>query len=201
MSPETLTARDLAEIVLWSFLIAQGAAVLYILRRVERFLTPAAAGPPLGLALPRRVYDGAFPGRVDVGGDRDRPSILLFTSLYCEKCKANEPFMLAFCRANTSRFDVVLIGTGPLDETRAYAQQLPLSQSGVSLAVLETLEQRERDFGVRVAPFMLILDRRGVIVAKGRAIWEGEFRDIAAASGLNPEIPSRPVRTRTAYHD
>lgn len=194
-----LTPRALADIVLWLFLIAQGIAFLYLLHRIDRFLTPATAGPPLGLALPQRLYDEAFATRVTIGGDRDRPSILMFTSLYCEKCKASEPFLLAFCQANAARFHVAFIGSGPAEENRAYARRLGLSESGVPLVVLASPQERERDFGVRVAPYMLMLDRRGVIVAKGRVAFAADFREIAASSGLDPEIPARSVSPQTAY--
>lgn len=187
---QELSPGDVAYAVLWVFVIVEGLVVVALVQRLRRLVTPVWLGPPLGLALPKRSYPSVDGDLLSVGGDRDRPAILAFTSPNCAKCRAAAPFLFPFCRANAERFQVVFFSYGPAAGNREYARENALDQAGLPVALLEP-ELRERDFGVRGAPFVLLLDGRGVIVAKGRVEWEDELRQIARASGLGPILPGR----------
>ncbi|MDX6739543.1 hypothetical protein [Actinocorallia sp. A-T 12471] len=129
---------------------------------------------PLGARMldtgPRVGQEGpAFSGLVDhlnrstdVGGRRDRPQLVLFTSPTCSTCKSLLPGVLAMARAEKD-LDVVLVSDGSPQEHERF---LAGTQLGPHVAYLDAAEVGIA-YQVGTTPYGIALDAHGVVRAKG----------------------------------
>ena len=137
----------LAFVVLWLLVVVLCIVVIALARQVGTLhlrLGPRGAleiddeGPPLGQTLPTLSATGAEPGSAPVTiGGAGRPRLVLFSTETCAVCREVAPGIPAAAAA------------GRLE---------PI--------VVHDIEA-ERIYGVPGTPFVLVLDERGIVRAKG----------------------------------
>lgn len=119
-------------------------------------------GPAVGEMAPMLSVATLAGDRIAVGGAgaRGRSRLLLFVSPTCPVCKKLLPIACSF--ANAERVDVLLVGDGDEAEQRAMVQQFGLE----SLPYVNS-PQVGMTFRVGKLPYAVLLDREGIIRAKG----------------------------------
>lgn len=164
------TALAVSTALLWVAVVALGAICLALVRQIgilyERIM-PAGAlmidkGPAVGAIAPTFELTDIRGTRVKIGGidTAGRSTLLFFLSPTCPVCKKLLPIAKSF--AAGENLQVILIGDGELDEQRRMIedhalQALPFVVSpAVGMA-----------FQVGKLPYAVLIDREGVIRAKG----------------------------------
>ena len=119
-------------------------------------------GPSIGDSAPVVVATTLGGERVEVGGARPtaRASLLLFVSPTCPVCKKLLPIARSF--ADAERIAVTLIGDGDLAEQRAMVQRFGLE--GIPYVHAPEVGIT---YQVGKLPYAVLIDRHGVIRAKG----------------------------------
>jgi thiol-disulfide isomerase/thioredoxin len=136
---------------------------------------PAQSTRPvaIGEALPplRRPDLAGHP--IDLGGERDEPTLLLFWSPGCGPCRELLPELLAFDRAAV-RPRLIVVGRGPIGLNRA--------AGFVSPVVMDDDRSVARALGVTGTPAAVLVDERGLVASRAARGAEGVRTLLAAAS-------------------
>jgi methylamine dehydrogenase accessory protein MauD len=133
-------------------------------------------GPEVGEMAPTLRVRSMADQAVQIGGAnaKGRSTLLMFVSPSCPVCKKLLPIAKSF--SSRENFDVVLVGDGDLDEQRRMIQKegletLPyLSGPEVGMA-----------FQVGKLPYAVLIDRDGVVRAKGLVNSREHLESLAVA--------------------
>ena len=161
----------LSQLLLWTAVIVEGLLIAALARQVgilhER-IAPAGA-----LTLHQKVSVGevATPmtvvtidgGRLEVGGERDgRSQLLFFASPDCPVCKSLLPVVRSAAKAESGWLDVVIAGDGTEPAYRKLA-----GEHGLGDLPLVLSEALGRAFGVSKLPYAVLLDEEGRVASLG----------------------------------
>jgi len=165
-----MDALTVSVILLWLAVLALAVMLWALSRQVgvlfERVAPMGAlvtdAGPAVGSASPRFELQGVQSEPVRLGQATERATLVFFLSPTCPVCKKLIPVLKALVRDERRHLDIVLASDGERAEHLRFVtshglQDLPY--------VLST----ELGMAYRVSrlPYAVLLDRQGVVAAKG----------------------------------
>jgi methylamine dehydrogenase accessory protein MauD len=165
-----MDAMTVSVVLLWLAVIVLGVMLWALSRQVgvlfERVAPMGAlvtdAGPAVGDASPSFQLRGIQSEPVAIGGPADKPTLVFFLSPTCPVCKKLIPVLKALVRDEQRALSVVLASDGEKAEHLRFVNDQGL---GAMPYVLST----ELGMGYRVSrlPYAVLLDRQGVVSAKG----------------------------------
>lgn len=177
--------------VVGAFLVVQGLVVFYLAQQLmARAVRDNKQGPPLGLALQARTFESTEGGSVTLGGDADRPTLVIFSDTRCHLCKSLGPELAAIANLNADAFHVVYEVEGPsAEDLTAYRETSIVDQARASLLTVADPGIRQRKFDIVPTPFALLLNTSGVIVSRGYLVGPHVLPRLVKASGLPLQFP------------
>lgn len=165
-----MNALTVSVVLLWLAVAVLAVLLWAISRQVgvlfERVAPMGAlvtdSGPAVGTESPQYDLRGIQSEPVQIGGITARPTLVFFLSPTCPVCKKLLPVLKSLQRDEGQRLSVVLASDG---EAAAHLQFVRDQQLEALPYVLST----ELGMGYRVSrlPYGVLLDQRGVVVAKG----------------------------------
>jgi methylamine dehydrogenase accessory protein MauD len=164
---DTLT---ISVVLLWLAVIALGLMLWALSRQVgvlfERVAPMGAlitdAGPAVGNASPVFALRGIQSETVDIGAAAERPTLLFFLSPTCPVCKKLIPVLKALQRDERRGLGVVLASDGEQAEHLRFVREHGLESMPYVLSTELGMSYR-----VSRLPYAVLLDRQGVVAAKG----------------------------------
>jgi methylamine dehydrogenase accessory protein MauD len=165
-----MDALTVSVVLLWLGVIALGLMVWALSRQVgvlfERVAPMGAlvtdAGPAVGSESPSFLLASIESGSVTVGGAQPRPTLVFFLSPTCPVCKKLLPVLKALRRDEGRGLNIVLASDGEQAEHLRFVTEQGL---GGMPYVLST--ELGMSYRVSRLPYAVLLDRRGVVAAKG----------------------------------
>ncbi len=165
-----MSAVIASQFLLWIAVLGLGLTVLALIRQIgvlhER-VSPMGAlvndrGPDVGEMAPEMTINAVDGSPVAIGGERasGRSQLLLFVSPACPICKKLLPIATSFARGE--RLEIALVGDGDGEEQRRMIEVHRLDRSGYLNSA-----QVGMAFHVGKLPYAILIDRDGVIRAKG----------------------------------
>ncbi|MCP4039329.1 MAG: methylamine dehydrogenase accessory protein MauD [bacterium] len=162
----------ISNIVLWLVVVAMGFVIVALVRQigvlVER-IAPAGAlavreGAAVGDAAPRLGVETLGGKQIEIGAPRDdeRATLLFFLSPNCPVCDSLLPALRSLSRHEAARLDVVLASDGDREEHEAFVHRKALGSLPYVLSTDLGIA-----FGVSKLPFAAVIDREGVLRARG----------------------------------
>jgi methylamine dehydrogenase accessory protein MauD len=162
----------ISNIVLWCLVVAMGFVIVALVRQVgvlyER-VAPAGAlalreGAEVGQDAPRLSVETLAGKRIEIGGPRmdERATLLFFLSPICPVCKTLLPALLSLARHEADTIEVVLASDGERAEHEAFVEACGLGALPYVLSPSLGIS-----FGVSKLPFAALVDREGVLRARG----------------------------------
>lgn len=158
--------------LLWIIVIVEGILILALARQIgllhERFGAGGArimnAGPKIGeTVLPLDVPD-VYGHKISLGTERGKRTLLLFISTGCGTCARLMPQLKKLARTERNTLEIKLIAFGiNAEAAEKYARDQSLD-STLPLIVSDDLALR---YQVGIAPYGLVIDRAGILRAKG----------------------------------
>ncbi len=181
---DTLT---ISVVLLWLAVIALGVMLWALSRQVgvlfERVAPMGAlvtdAGPAVGEASPVFTLQGIQSETVQLGGTTERPTLLFFLSPTCPVCKKLLPVLKALLRDESRHLQVVLASDGEAAEHLRFVQDQ-------GLQAMPYLLSTELGMAYRVSrlPYAVLLDRQGVVAAKGLVNSREQFDSLLNAHDM-----------------
>jgi methylamine dehydrogenase accessory protein MauD len=165
-----MDAMTISVVLLWMGVIALGLMVWALSRQVgvlfERVAPMGAlvtdAGPAVGSESPSFLLAGIESGSVAIGGAQARPTLVFFLSPTCPVCKKLLPVLKALRRDEGRVLNIVLASDGERAEHLRFVTEQGL---GGMPYVLST--ELGMSYRVSRLPYAVLLDRQGVVAAKG----------------------------------
>ena len=164
-----MTALDVSVVLLWLAVLALGVMLWALSRQVgvlfERVAPMGAlvtdAGPAAGSAAPVFALQGLQSEAVRLGGADERATLLFFLAPTCPVCKKLIPILKSLARDEQRQVRVVLASDGDADHRQFVREQ--------QLQAFPYLLSTELGMAYRVSrlPYAVLMDRQGVIAAKG----------------------------------
>ena len=181
---DTLT---ISVVLLWLAVIALGVMLWALSRQVgvlfERVAPMGAlvtdAGPAVGDASPSFTLQGIQSETVHIGGAAERPTLLFFLSPTCPVCKKLLPVLKALLRDERRHLQVVLASDGEAADHLRFVQEQ-------GLQAMPYLLSTELGMAYRVSrlPYAVLLDRQGVVAAKGLVNSREQFDSLLNAHDM-----------------
>jgi methylamine dehydrogenase accessory protein MauD len=179
-----MSSGIVSQVLLWTVVIIQGVAIWALARQIgmlhERVAPVGAlvnmAGPGVGEKSPRMEVKALAGNSITIGAAMaSRKSLLMFfVSSTCPICKKLLPIVKDFARSE--RLEVVYVGDGEAAE-----QERLLSDYQLDPARFVNGPQIGMAFRVDKLPYTVLLDERGVIVAKGLVNSREHFESLIVA--------------------
>ena len=165
-----MNALTVSVVLLWVAVLVLGVMLWAISRQVgvlfERVAPMGAlvtdSGPAVGTESPQFDLTGIQSEPVQIGGLTAKPTLVFFLSPTCPVCKKLLPVLKAMQRDERRAVSVVLASDGErADHLRFVTEQ--------GLGHMPYVLSTELGMGYRVSrlPYGVLLDARGVVVAKG----------------------------------
>lgn len=165
-----MNALTVSVVLLWAAVLALGVMLWALSRQVgvlfERVAPMGAlvtdSGPAVGSESPQFTLTGIQSEPVQIGGFAAKPTLVFFLSPTCPVCKKLLPVLKALQRDEQRAVSVVLASDGEQAEHLRFVAEQGL---GGMPYVLST----ELGLGYRVSrlPYAVLLDRGGIVAAKG----------------------------------
>jgi len=156
----------LSYLALWILVIGIAVLQVALLREVGLIhlrLSPPEEGLELGSTAPELVAQDQAARQVYVNDYLATDiNILLFVSASCEACKQLLAELHGVTEQEFSRYQIVVIS-----RDRELAQSHPASRAQSPILFADQESQVWRDYRVARVPWAYVLDRRGVVRAKG----------------------------------
>jgi methylamine dehydrogenase accessory protein MauD len=179
-------------LALWALVIVLTAVVVAISRQLGSLsarLGPAGAaangdGPPLG-ATPEAVTVLDLGGDPVTVGGPGGPQLLLFVSPGCGACEVFLPALPAIARSGQVTPHVVT-AVDPAEAEREFASHV---------ARLISSPQILESYNVVSTPYAVVLDRLGVVKAKGTVGSIEQIETLVEAAHRRPDQPSAKLQT------
>jgi methylamine dehydrogenase accessory protein MauD len=155
-------------------------------------------GPEVGELAPtlriRSISDEVVP----IGGanTKGRSTLLMFVSPSCPVCKKLLPIAKSF--SSREKFDVILVGDGDLEEQRQMIQK-----EGLQTLPYVSGPEVGMAFQVGKLPYAVLIDRDGVIRAKGLVNSREHLESLAVAEetgygSIQAYLKARDLEERTS---
>ena len=178
-------------VALWAVVLFQGVIIFILLRQLGVIYLGTAQGVARdGLSLGQRAPEFSLPGldgaTVALRDFRDAPLLLVFGSPTCAPCKTLIPDLEAFATEKQSELRVLFLSRGEIEESRRFAQE---NGARVPIAVHPD-EALAEQYKVRVTPFAFLIDREGVVRAKGLAN-NRDHLDMLLRQAAEGHVPER----------
>ena len=165
-----MDALTVSVVLLWLAVIALGLMLWALSRQVgvlfERVAPMGAlvtdAGPAVGSESPSFLLTGIQSGSVAIGGVQERPTLVFFLSPSCPVCKKLLPVLKALRRDEGRALHIVLASDGEQAEHLRFVADQGLGEMPYVLSSELGLSYR-----VSRLPYAVLLDRRGIVAAKG----------------------------------
>jgi methylamine dehydrogenase accessory protein MauD len=165
-----MNALTVSVVLLWVAVLVLGVMLWAISRQVgvlfERVAPMGAlvtdSGPAVGTESPQFDLTGIQSEPVQIGGLTAKPTLVFFLSPTCPVCKKLLPVLKSLQRDEGQRLAVVLASDGEAAEHLKFVRDQQLEAMPYVLST-------ELGMGYRVSrlPYGVLLDARGVVVAKG----------------------------------
>jgi len=157
-------------IALWAVVLVQGAVIFLLLRQLGLMYMGTAQGVardglPVGQRAPEFTVTDLSGRAVSLADFRGLPLLLIFGSAHCAPCRNLIPDLNVFAHERQEELRVLFMSRGEAEETRRFADETGLR---VPLAVHPD-DALPEAYKARVSPFAFLIDREGVIQAKGLA--------------------------------
>ena len=152
----------------------------------------AASGPSVGSAAPRLFLEALDGTAITIGGPLPAGTgrLVLFVSSRCPICRKLIPIAVRFGRSE--RLDVVFAGDGEDDEQRAL-----VARYGIADHPFVNSRELGMTYGVDKLPHALLLDDRGLIVAKGLVNSREQLESLVVSRDSGHVSVQDFLRTRT----
>lgn len=165
-----MDAMTVSVILLWLAVIVLGVMLWALSRQVgvlfERVAPMGAlvtdAGPAVGEASPRFELTGIQSEQVQLGGAAERPTLVFFLAPTCPVCKKLIPVLKALQRDERRALGVVLASDGERADHLRFVREQGLDAMPYVLSTELGMTYR-----VSRLPYAVVLDRAGIVVAKG----------------------------------
>lgn len=157
-------------IALWAIVLFQGAVIFVLLRQLGVIYLGTAQGVANdGLAIGKAAPDFSLTQldglSVSLGSFKARPLVLIFGSPTCAPCRGLIPDLNAFARDRADELGVLFLSRGDEESARRLADEL-----SIEVPVASHPDEKLPDaYEARVTPFGFLVDKQGVIRAKGLA--------------------------------
>jgi methylamine dehydrogenase accessory protein MauD len=179
-----MSAGIVSQVLLWTVIIIQGAAIWALARQIgmlhERVAPVGAlvsmAGPGVGEKSPRMESTAMAGNTITIGAALagGKSLLMFFVSASCPICKKLLPIVKDFARSE--RLEVVYVGDGEQAEQERLVADYQLDPArfinGPQIGVA---------FRVDKLPYTVLLDEQGVIVAKGLVNSREHFESLIVA--------------------
>ena len=164
-----IEALVVSNVLLWIVVVVLAAVVVALARQVgvlhERIAPvgalATAGGPAVGDAAPVLELSDIDGRALRVGGSADVATLLFFVSPTCPVCKSLLPTLERVVERETG-VKLVLASDGPIDEHRAFLADNDLGRFPYLLSA-----ELGMAFQVAKLPYAVLIDREGVVRAKG----------------------------------
>jgi methylamine dehydrogenase accessory protein MauD len=165
-----MNALTVSVVLLWAAVLVLGVMLWALSRQVgvlfERVAPMGAlvtdSGPAVGSESPHFALTGIQSEPVQIGGFAARPTLVFFLSPTCPVCKKLLPVLKSLQRDEGRHLAVVLASDG---EAAAHLKFVREHQLESMPYVLST--ELGMSYRVSRLPYGVLLDQRGVVVAKG----------------------------------
>ena len=168
-----LSLDVVSQALLWIVVIVEGILLLALARQIgllhQRLNVGGArimnAGPKIGETVPALDAQDVNNEHVTLGIERGKRALLLFISIGCGTCETLLPQIKQLARLERDNLEIKLVvfGNADLENGQKYAQKHGLD-STLPLIVSNDLGVQYR---VSIAPYGLVIDRSGILRAKG----------------------------------
>lgn len=161
----------IAVLALWALLLANGLALLAVMRQVGvltlevRGHASGGSGPPVNAKAPVLAGQDLGSGRqISTRSLARSVTVLAFLSRQCPFCQGLAPALDELAHQSPNVEVIAIIADGR-EAATGYVEELSLAVP----ALCEEDTQAFSLYGVQLTPTIVVLDRAGVIVSKGSA--------------------------------
>ena len=176
-----------SNVLLWIAVLVLLVAVIALSRQIgilyERVAPMGAlvmdTGPKPGDLAPTFELDALGGGRVRLGGVQPRSTLIFFLSPTCPVCKKLLPILKSIQVAESKWLDIVLASDGEAAAHESFRQRAQLTQFPYVLSTELGMTYR-----VSRLPYAVLLDRQGVVAAKGLVNSREQLDSLFAARDL-----------------
>ena len=157
-------------IALWAVVLFQGAVIFLLVRQLGIIYLGTAQGVSRdGIAVGSKAPDFSvhdLGGReVSLGGLLEKHALVIFGSATCRPCRELIPDLNGFARDHRQALNVLFLCYASEEDARRFAEET-VAQVPVGVYQDESLADA---YKARVTPFAFVIDREGVVRAKGLA--------------------------------
>lgn len=155
-------------------------------------------GPDLDKSIERFVLQDIYGSPVQVPSSSHPRTLLVFMSTTCSVCDAILPSLRSLAVTEGDTAVVIQTGDGDVERTRVYA-----AQHGISHLPFVLSKSLNQQFGIWSAPYAVVVDKNGVVRAKGVVNGREHLDSLLSAVDLGqPTLQSfaqaRATRTQQA---
>lgn len=157
-------------IALWAIVLFQGVVIFVLLRQLGVIYLGTAQGVAndgldVGHAAPDFSLTQLDGLSVSLASFQAKPLVLIFGSPTCVPCRGLIPDLNAFARDRANELGVLFLSRGDEHSARRLADEL-----SIEVPVASHPDEKLPDaYQARVTPFGFLVDKQGVIRAKGLA--------------------------------
>ena len=162
-----------SQILLWIIVILQGIFLLALARQIgilhQRYATGGArimnVGLKIGESAPVLDAEDIHDNRVTLGAERGKRTLLFFISTGCSVCATLLPHLNRLVHSEADNLEIKLIAFGNSPEAgKNYASEHSLLNGHMPFIISDDLAFR---YEVTLAPYGILVDKTGIIRAKG----------------------------------
>lgn len=163
----------ISQILLWIVVLLQGIFLLALARQIgilhQRYASGGArimnTGLNIGESAPDLDVGDINDDRVTLGMERGKRTLLFFISTGCSICATLLPHLNRLARSEVNDLEIKLIAFGTSPETgKKYALEHSILNGNLPFIISDDLSFR---YQVTLAPYGIVVDKTGVIRAKG----------------------------------
>jgi methylamine dehydrogenase accessory protein MauD len=194
----------MSNLLLWMIAIAQGVILLALARQIgvlhERSAPLGAmvtdAGPDVGDKAPVFELDDFSGNPVAIGGARQRrqDTLLVFLAPFCPMCNKLLPTIQALGREE--HLDVIIVSDGAKEDHEHFLRRHPIGNIAYVVSA-------EIGIGYRIGrvPYAVLLDKDGVIRAKGLVNTREHLESLVEAKAMNFPSLQAYLKDTHAQHE
>jgi methylamine dehydrogenase accessory protein MauD len=195
-----MDALTISVVLLWLAVLALGLMLWALSRQVgvlfERVAPMGAlvtdAGPVVGQPSPIFDITGLQSEQVVIGGPQSKSTLLFFLAPTCPVCKKLIPILKHLSRDESAQLRVVLASDGEADHLQFMREQ--------GLQAMPYLLSTELGMSYRVSrlPYAVLLDREGLVRAKGLVNSREQLDSLLNAQDMNTPTIQQYLERQTA---
>lgn len=168
-----ISLEFVSQVLLWIVVILQGIFLLALARQIgilhQRYASGGArimnVGLSIGETAPAFDVEDVNDNRVTLGVERGKRTLLFFISTGCSICATLLPHLNQLIRSEGNNLEIKLIAFGTSPEAgEKYALEHSILNGNMPFIISDDLSFR---YQVSLAPYGILVDKTGVIRAKG----------------------------------